>query len=171
MTFRTENNPILLNRIQFLIGILLLVMGSLIYVTDRAPEYVYFTRFFGMHIKLFGPDTNILGSFGLWLPTFFHVLSFSLICAAFMSSSTKKYLSVCTGWFLINCCFEMGQKYKHTAAGITPDFFDHLPFFENTRAYFLNGTFDWLDILAAAAGAIVAFLTLMATKTNHKSST
>lgn len=170
MTFRAEKTPFLINRMQLLIGILLLLMGSLIYVTDRVPEYVYFTRFFGVYAKLFGPDTHILGSLGLRLPAFFHVLSFSLISAAFMISSKKNYLSVCAGWFVINFCFEMGQKYKHTAAGITPDFFDYLPFFDNTRAYFLNGTFDWMDILAAAAGAIVAYLTLLATKTDHMSS-
>jgi len=164
MSNRPEKNPVLISRIQFLIGILLLLVGSMIYVTDRAPEYVYFTRFFGIHVKLFGPDTGILGAFGRRLPALFHVLSFSLITASLVHASKKNYLSICAGWFLINCCFELGQKYKQTAIGITPIFFKHLPFFENTRSYFMNGTFDLLDILAAAIGAGIAYLILTATK-------
>lgn len=167
MTVRSVSPPLLLNRMQFLIGILLLVTGSLIYVTDRAPEYIYFTRFFGLHLKMFGPDTRILGAFGLRLPAFFHVLSFSLITAAFMSAAKKQFLGISIGWFLINSIFELGQKYKHAAAGITPEFFDRLPFFENTRAYFLSGTFDWLDIAAAAFGAVAAYLLLLATQKYH----
>ena len=167
MTPGPASPPLLLNRIQFLMGILMLVLGSLIYMTDRSPGSVYFTRFFGMHLKLLGPGIRVLGAIGLRLPAFFHVLSFSLITASFMSCSRKNFLSICTGWFFINCGFEMGQKYKQAAAGMTPEFFRHLPFFENTRAYFLSGTFDWLDILAAAAGGAAAYLTLLATRKHH----
>ena len=68
------------------------------------------------------------------------------------------------GWFICDCLFELGQKYKCAAARMTPEFFSHLPFFENTRAYFLYGTFDGLDIMAYGVGAAVAFLLIMATK-------
>jgi hypothetical protein len=167
MTGIRENIPILFNRMQFLIGVLMLLLGSFIYATERHPDSIYFTRVFGIQLKLLSPDTHVLGAFGLRLPAFFHVLSFSLITAAFMSCSQKKYFGVCAGWFLVNCGFEMGQKYKLAAAGITPDFLKHLPFFENTRAYFLSGTFDWLDILAASVGAAAAFLIMLATKKYH----
>jgi len=158
---------IIQNRKQLLVGILFLLLGSLIYVTDRDPAYVYFTRLFGIHLKLSGHGTNFLGAFGLRLPTFFHVFSFSLITASLISMNKKKYFAVCTGWFLMNCCLEMGQKFKQAATGVTPDFFDHFLFFENTRAYFLKGTFDWLDIVAAATGAIFAYLTLLSMGKNH----
>jgi hypothetical protein len=166
MTVR-EEVPFLRNRIQFLMGILVLVAGVVIYVTDRSPDAVYFTRFFGMHLKLSDPGVRLLGQFGERLPAFFHVLSFSLMTSAFAAGGRKTYLGVCAVWFFINFGFELGQKYKLAAAGITPEFFLHLPFFESTRAYFLCGTFDWLDIVAAAAGTAAAYLFMIATKKYH----
>jgi len=159
--------PFLRNRMQFLMGILMLVAGVVIYVTDRNPDAVYFTRFFGMHLQLSDPGVRILGEFGERLPAFFHALSFSLMTSAFVAQRRKTYLGVCAVWFFINCGFELGQKYKLAAAGITPEFFRHVPFFESTRAYFLCGTFDWLDIVAAFAGAAVAYLFMIATKKYH----
>jgi len=166
MTVNAEA-PFLRNRMQFLMGILMLVAGVAIYVTDRNPDAVYFTRFFGMPLKLSDPGVHFLGQFGERLPAFFHVLSFSLMTSSFMARGREMYLGVCAVWFFINCGFELGQKYKLAAAGITPEFFRHLPFFESTRAYFLCGTFEWLDIAAAAAGGAAAYLLMIATKKYH----
>lgn len=167
MAEKKNKTPVVLNRMQFLIGLLLLALGCLIYVTERVPADVYFTRFFGLNLKLSAPDTQILGSLGDRLPAFIHVFAFSMMSAALIAATHKRMFAVCTGWFLINFVFEMGQKYKAAAAGLVPDIFRFLPFFENTRSYFLSGTFDWLDILAAAAGAGAAYLTWLATKKYH----
>ena len=75
--------------------------------------------------------------------------------------------AVCFGWFLVNFAFELGQKFKLTAAQMVPDSFRYLPFFEATRSYFIHGTFDWLDVFAAIAGALAAYLTWLATKKYH----
>jgi len=151
------------SRAQFLAGILFLFLGSLVYVIDRSPDQVYFTRFFGIHLKLFDGGTPVLGSVGLRLPAFFHVLSFSLITGAFFRYGKVRYLAVCAFWLLVNICFELGQKYKDLAVQLTPDFFEHIPFLENTRAYFLKGTFDVYDLAAFFIGGLVGYGLLLVT--------
>ena len=163
----TDKTSLVLNRMQLLIGLLLLVAGCLFYITARVPADVYFTRFFGLETRLHVPDTFTLGTVGPRLPAFIHVCAFSLMTASLMENSKKKMISVCLGWFLVNFVFEMGQKYKQTAASLVPDSFRHLPFLDTTRSYFLNGTFDWLDVAAAAAGAGAAYLIWLTTKRYH----
>ncbi|MBW2298131.1 MAG: hypothetical protein JRF32_11060 [Deltaproteobacteria bacterium] len=151
------------SRTQLLAGIFLLLLGSLVYIIDRSPDQVYFTRYFGIHLNLFDADTRLLGPLGMRLPGFFHVLSFSLITGAFFRSGKKRYLLICAGWLLVNCCFELGQKYKAVALKLTPAFFEKIPFLENTRAYFTNGTFDVYDLAAFGMGALAAYGLLLIT--------
>jgi hypothetical protein len=141
----------------------LLLLGSLVYVIDRSPDQVYFTRFFGIHLKMFDAGTPLLGPLGLRLPAFFHVLSFSLITGSFFRSGNGRYLVICVFWLLVNTCFELGQKYKTLAVKLTPDFFQHIPFLENTRAYFMNGTFDVYDLAAFFIGAMAGYGLLLVT--------
>ena len=54
--------------------------------------------------------------------------------------------------------FELGQ---HSAiapviASVVPESFGAVPLLENLAPYFLNGTFDFADLLAAVIGAVVA---------------
>jgi hypothetical protein len=151
------------SRAQLLAGTFLLLLGSLVYVIDRSPNQVYFTRFFGIQVNMFDGGTPLLGSLGLRLPAFFHVLSFSLITGAFFNSSKGRYLIICLFWLLVNTCFELGQKYKTLAVKLTPDFFEYIPFLENTRAYFLNGTFDVYDLVAFLVGALAGYGFLLIT--------
>ena len=163
MPITSKGIVIVHSRAQLLAGILLLLLGSLVYVIDRSPDQVYFTRFFGIHLKMFNGGAPLLGSLGLRLPAFFHVLSFSLITGAFFRSGRGRYLVICTFWLLVNCCFELGQKYKDMAVKLTPDFFERIPFLENTRAYFLNGTFDVYDLVAFFVGALAGYGLLLIT--------
>ncbi|MEN8245316.1 MAG: hypothetical protein ABFS43_10490 [Thermodesulfobacteriota bacterium] len=159
----SKESVVIHSRTQLLAGIFLLLLGSLVYVIDRSPDQVYFTRFFGIHLKMFDGGTPLLGALGLRLPAFFHVLSFSLITGAFFRSGRGRYLVICIFWLLVNCCFELGQKYKTLAVKLTPDFFEYMPFLENTRAYFLNGTFDVYDLLAFFIGGLAAYGLLLIT--------
>jgi len=151
------------NKIQLLSGFFFLVLGSTVYVIDRSPHQVYFTRYFGIHLRLFDNDTHLLGPIGLQLPAFFHVLSFSLITGAFFNRDRWRYMAICSGWLLVNVCFELGQHYKSLAMKLTPDFFKHIPFLENTRAYFQKGTFDLYDMVAFFLGALAAYALLLIT--------
>jgi len=163
MPISSKGIVIVHSRAQLLAGIFLLLLGALVYVVDRSPDQVYFTRFFGIHLKIFDTSAPLLGSLGLRLPAFFHVLSFSLITGSFFRSGKSRYLVICVFWLMVNCCFELGQKYKTLAVRLTPDFFEHIPFLENTRAYFQKGTFDVYDLVAFFIGGLAAYGLLLVT--------
>ena len=62
-------------------------------------------------------------------------------------------------WLLADCAFELGQAFVR----ISPDVFHGVPILENTGNFFVNGTFDPLDLVAATVGAAAAYLFLLAT--------
>ena len=63
-------------------------------------------------------------------------------------------------WFLVDCGFELGQKCNNFALKIIPHWFPGIPFLENTEAYFLQETFDTIDLAAIAFGTLIAYFSL-----------
>jgi hypothetical protein len=57
----------------------------------------------------------------------------------------------------------LGQKFNTLPSGIIPDWFAEIPFLENTENYFLQGTFDFVDLAAIAFGSIAAYFVLLTT--------
>jgi len=167
MIHRKTAPAVILNKVQLLIGLLALCLGTLVYLTLRSPDQIYFVRYFGFHKLVTEIQSQRVITLGYSLPAFFHVFSFILITASFFSYSKKIYVAICTGWFLVECCFELGQKYKLQAARMLFDFFDKIPFLETTRNFFLLGTFDIWDIIAFSLGTIIAYWTLVATSKQH----
>jgi hypothetical protein len=150
------------NRIQILIGMAGMFIGSLVYFIDRPYEMTYFISYF-FEYNLFDILPPVFGIIGHNLPSFIHVFSFTLITAGILKCGRVGCLIVCSGWILINSAFEFGQKFNDWAASLVPDWFAGILFLENTRDYFLRGTFDYLDLAAAAMGAITAYVTLWGT--------
>jgi len=138
-----------------------LIVGSLIYLIDRPPCNTYFVNFIG--ISLYNSLPNIFGSIGNYLPTFVHVFSFILITASFLPSRKRYYLVISLSWFLLDCIFEVGQKFNNFSSKIIPDWFVEIPFLENTKNYFQYGTFDYFDLLSIAVGAGFAYFALLMT--------
>jgi len=151
------------NKIQILIGVIGLLFGSLVYLVDRPPEQTYFVYNSSIAISLYNILPNLFGSIGNSLPAFIHVFSFILITAGLIACQKRGYLIVCLSWFLVDCAFEIGQKFKLLAAGIVPDWFEGIPLWENTQNYFINGTFDFHDLIGITSGMIVAYFVLLTT--------
>jgi hypothetical protein len=158
-----SSSAFITNKTHLFIGLLVLCMGAMVYMTLRSPDHVYFTKYFGIHQVLFEVRSPILKFIGYRLPAFAHVFAFILITASFFKYSRKAYLVICAGWFLIDFIFELGQKYKTFALSLEFDFFKKIDFLEGWRNYFLLGTFDILDIAAYALGAAMAYWVLTAT--------
>lgn len=152
------------NKLQVLIGVAALLAGALVYVVDRAPDETYFVYSTGVNISLHNMLPNIFGPIGHSLPAFIHVLAFVLITAGVISCGKRGWLIICLGWFLIDAAFEFGQKYSAWTADHIPGSFADVPILENTKAFFLRGTFDVHDFVAMAIGAITAYAVLSATK-------
>ncbi len=107
----------------------------------------------------------MFGFIGQSLPTFAHVFAFCLLTAALLAGGKKAAMSVCLGWFLVDVAFELGQHSALAPAlsTLTPLWFAHLPILNQTDSYFLNGTFDPLDLLAIALGALAAYVVIQRT--------
>jgi hypothetical protein len=150
-----------INKTQILIGAIGLIIGSLIYLIDRPPDQTYFVYSSPINISLFKVIPTLFASIGNSLPEFIHVFSFILITAGLIFCNKKGYLIICLTWFLIDCAFEIGQKYSTWSSRIIPDWFAGIPFLENTENYFLKGTFDFIDLAAIVLGTLTAYIVLV----------
>jgi len=152
-----------INKIQILIGVTGLLFGSLVYLIDRPPDQTYFVYSSSISISLYSIFPNLFGPIGNSLPAFIHVFSFILITASLVSYQKRDYLIICLWWFLVDCAFELGQKFSTWSLKMIPDWFAGLPLLENTEDFFLQGTFDFLDLTAITLGSIIAYFVLLAT--------
>ena len=152
-----------INRIQILIGIVGLLLGSLVYLVDRPPDQTYFVSSSSVDISLYSSLPNLFGFIGNSLPAFIHVFSFILVTAGLISYRKRGYLIICLWWFLVDCAFELGQEFTTWSLKMIPDWFAGLPLLENTVGFFLQGTFDFIDLAAITLGSTIAYFALLAT--------
>ena len=150
------------NKLQLFVGLCILLQGILFYYFLRNAEHIYFIQFFGLTPPIKETPQFVL-RFGYSLPTFIHVFAFSLISAGIMTSSKKGYTTACLFWFVINVLFEFGQKFDSWVVQYIPNWFSEIPFLENTKSYFLQGSFDYLDLFSITLGALVAYIFLITT--------
>jgi len=139
---------VIVNRLQVLIGLSGLLLGTIVYLVDRPPEHTYFVYISGFKISLYNTLPNIFGAIGNSLPAFIHVFSFILITAGLISCHKTGFLIICLSWFLVDCAFELGQKFNSLFLKIIPGWFAGIPFIENMKNYFVYGTFDINDLIA-----------------------
>ena len=160
-----------INWVQISIGVVVLVVGSLIYLIDRSPDQTYFVYSSPINISLFKIVPTFFASIGNSLPEFIHVFSFILITAGLIFCNKRGYLIICLSWFLVDSAFEVGQKFTAWSTIIIPDWFTGIPFLENTENYFLQGTFDFIDLAAIAFGTLIAYFVLITTKKSKRRET
>lgn len=153
----------MINIHQILIGLTVLLLGTLVYLIDRSPDQTYFVQKSFVNISLHNTLPNLFGFIGNSLPSFIHVFSFILIAAGLLSCQKRGCRIICICWFLTDIIFELGQKFNLWSFKIIPDWFGGILFLENTKNYFTRGTFDYFDLAAIAIGAIVAYFVLLLT--------
>jgi len=151
------------NKIQILIGVIGLLFGSLVYLIDRPPDQTYFVYSTGITISLYSAFPNLFGLIATSLPAFIHVFLFILLTAGFVSYRKRGYLIICLCWFLVDCAFELGQRFSSWSLKMIPDWFAGIPLLENTEGFFLQGTFDFIDLAAVALGTLIAYFVLRTT--------
>ena len=141
--------------IQFIAAIAALSLGLMVYLMIRDPQQVYFLSYFA---PLQQSDSSRPGIVSDFLPSLFHSYAFILLTVATLSASTAQTRSVCLFWVIIECSFEIGQ---HDAiAEHISKYTGTMRFLDVFSEYFINGTFDLLDIAAIAAGACLAYATV-----------
>ena len=133
---------------------LLLVVGVIVYAVDRGGAAYFLTGSMASHgeAELFGPIGN-------HLPTFVHSLAMILITAAVFRPWANLLPAIVIGWVAVECLFEVGQISPldaHVAAAL-PAWFGDVPVLEASADYFINGTYDPLDVFSIGLGAVTAY--------------
>jgi hypothetical protein len=159
----------MINIRQILIGLSVLLLGTLLYVVDRPPDQTYFVYKSFVNISLHNTLPNLFGFIGNSLPSFIHAFSFILITAGLLHCQKRGCLIICACWFLADVVFELGQKFKVLSSRMVPDWFSGIAFLENSKNYFLSGTFDFNDLTAIALGIILAYFILSITMKRRES--
>jgi hypothetical protein len=151
-----------INTFQVCSGFVALFAGLLLYLIYRPPD-----TFFISFIKWsYNPSYWVPPFFtaiGGVLPSFLHVLAFSLIAGGLSGCRKTGYLIICCTWFITNLLFELGQRHPILASQVIPKWFEGVFILENMKNYFLRGTFDFFDLLASSAGAAAAYWVLVRT--------
>lgn len=136
-----------------LCGVLALGVGALVYWTDRDPGSASLIPGVAMFAGL-----HLFGAFGGWLPSFVHPLAFGLFSAALLAPRSRWEYGACAFWFAVNVAFEIGQhpQVRGPLADALRQGLGHGPVARAFENYFLRGTFDLGDLVAAALGAALA---------------
>jgi hypothetical protein len=99
------------------------------------------------------------------LPAFLHVFAMTLLMASLGSRGATPRLEaawLAVAWVAVNAFFEMGQHpdFAPSIAASLDAGCGDWPICARTSNYFLYGTFDWFDLLAAALGGFAALRVL-----------
>jgi len=147
--------------LPLLTGLTALLMGALIYMTDRPPQTAWLVHALCGNLAVYGKLPPLFGALGNVLPAFLHVLAFSLITAGVMVQDKKTYAWITLFWFCVNALFELGQKFPDTVVPWIARGSSGSHLLARTTNFFSKGTFDPLDILAFAMGAFMAYALLI----------
>ena len=148
--------------LSLVMAVVAMILGIVVYLLDRQPQTVYFMSEW---MALGDGQSSAFGLLGQHIPTFVHVYTFILLTMALVvpEERYRQYLiPVCIGWFLLDALFEIAQLdfFAQRIVGWVPDWFANVPFLENSASYFINSTFDILDLLSIGLGAIAAYATI-----------
>jgi hypothetical protein len=157
-----------INKLQIFIDLAVLFFRGAVYLIDRPPDSTYFIYRFVRILSLHKSVPNIFGTLGNSLPDFIHVFSFILITAGIVSCGKKGYLIITFAWLIIDCAFELGQRYNSLIIKMIPDWFSGVPILEAVKGYFISGAFDLNDIVAIILGASLAYVVLLKTMVRRK---
>ena len=140
------------------IGGVAIAVGLLVYLADREPSRAALIPTVAL---LTG--SNVFGRLGGWLPSFVHTFAFSLFTAAALPERAAPRYGACVVWFAVNVAFEIGQHplVSMRLAEALQGSLGGMPFARPLAGYFVHGTFDPGDIIAALLGALAAGVVLL----------
>ena len=135
------------------IGCVAFAVGFLVYLTDRDASKAALIPTVAWLV-----GSSVFGSLGGWLPSFVHTFAFSLFTAAVLPERSAPRYGACIAWFAVNVAFEVGQ---HPLVSVRlgealRSGLGGLPLTRLLANYFVHGTFDPGDIVAALLGALAA---------------
>ena len=153
------------NGVQLITGFVFLITGISIYMLVRGDTLPYLPEAWVVHGLLPYPITHLTNQ----LPTFIHLLAFSLFTAGLLGGGRRSAVLVCLLWLFIETVFETAQHplISGWLASRVPRWFESIPLLDHTRGFLINGTFDPLDLVAATLAALLAYVIIRITGTRR----
>ena len=128
-------------------------LGMLVYLTDRPPsQAMLMPAFVDWHRA-----RPLFGVLGGSLPSFVHPFVLALLTATTLRDARSRY-GACAVWCVIDIAFECGQHplIREPLALAMHTLLDPVRLGQPLASYFLRGTFDPADIVAALLGGFAA---------------
>lgn len=142
------------------IACLTLFSGYLIYFFGRPGAIIYAIPTALEHwITVLPVFAEVSGP----LPGFFHSYAFILLTFVVLGNCSRAYLYLSIAvWVCLEAMFEIAQHplLDESIASFVPAWFEKIPLLDVTARYFLQGTFDPLDLIAILLAAIAVLLTV-----------
>ena len=153
----------LVNSREILLGFVVLLLGSLVYLFIRPAAGLPFLPDYFPQLSSSPPIASNLAQF---FPAFAHTLGFGLLTAGVLATGPLGLAASVTAWALINLGFELGQ---HPSVSLW--IVGHLTsepganrLMDSVRCYFQQGTWDLGDVWAILAGVGVGYLVALGTQ-------
>ncbi|MEJ2138766.1 MAG: hypothetical protein P8Y61_04810 [Gammaproteobacteria bacterium] len=138
-------------------AILALLAGAAIYLLGRDWSTVYLLAWTA-DAQAGGPALR-LGAWSGRAPSFAHAFGFAVLTALMLGGGRKNAAVACLFWGATDAFLELLQRPEWSVAiPQLPFELAAWPLFDNLHAYFQQGQFDLLDIVAIALGAFAAWL-------------
>jgi hypothetical protein len=147
-----------INWLQVGMGAGLMLLGASVYALARS------TLIWGWPAELHAPHLELtLGRLGGCAPTFLHVAAMSLLTAGVLGGTRLAAWMAVAAWTSTNIAFEIGQHalVRVHLIGSLPHWLEDAWLIGPTRTYFLNGTFDELDLAGALLGGVAALVVML----------
>lgn len=146
-------HKVCINSKQLALGLLFLLAGTLEYLVSRPTSTTLFLNKLEPLSSFFHSLPHLYGELGIYAPDFFHTLAFSLMAMAYLGSGIAR-ASICVGWILLDCMFELGQMYGVQLVDYLGEWME----IDTIKNYFVNGTFDICDLIAIILGGMSALV-------------
>jgi hypothetical protein len=154
----------LANRMQLAIGTFVLLLGVVLYLFGRPPDRTWLFTLLPPWLSGYGVVPRLPTWLNGSLPTFLHACSLTLVTGALLDPRIWAYVCVSFSWLLIHVMFELGQGPGQQLVELAPIWIDRIPLASHVRGYFVLGTFDKADVIAALFGCVCGFGTLTLTR-------
>ncbi|MBC8393078.1 MAG: hypothetical protein H8E17_10995 [Deltaproteobacteria bacterium] len=135
-----------------------LFLGALEYFLSRPKESTHLTKLISKLIGSWDLNLQIYGKLGNTLPEFVHPFAFALLTMSLLPGAGRMVRGfICIFWLVIDLSFEIGQHFGQQLSELIGTFIPHGRISGLLSDYFVNGTYDRMDIAAICSGIMFAF--------------
>jgi hypothetical protein len=144
-----------------LLSLLVFALGVSVYIVDRPPGSGYMLpASWNVHRE----GESIFGWIGGSFPSLAHSFSFSVFTSLVLPRRIGYAARACFFWAVLETLFEVGQLRSASllVQGFVGRAFEDIPVLDHFVSYFMNGAFDFVDVLFGLAGSLLAYFLLRA---------